>query len=60
MGDIPVQTVNQFELGTATVWFFFLNKWISNIDSVLNWEEIRFNCIHFWIIVGELLGILHN
>ncbi len=30
-------------------------KWLSNVDSVMNWEEMPGNCIHFWLMVRELL-----
>lgn len=44
LGDIPVQTVNRSELRTRYDYYYFLNgiplEWLSNIESVVNWEEI--------------------
>ncbi len=44
LGDIPVQMVNRSELRTRYDYYYFLNgiplEWLSNIDSIVNWEEI--------------------
>lgn len=55
-----VVTILSIHYNIALHWYIYLSlsiylywyKWLSNVDSVLNWEEIHVNCIHFYTAYG--------